>query len=961
MLTLPRPASRVGDEPEAALRASATLWDAVHDSVELRPNRCATERARPAELDGRLAPHARAAEADRPRDDDGKAAWDSVARRGAHAEGFSSPPLELHARLTRRRPIGQAVETSISLNDSSAFAAGAAERAAERSPHRALGHESPAAWMDGGARASEVPSIERTRASSPAPTTRRQSLAGAAAERDDQHSNPSRFGFGTPPSAAREARASHGGEGVLSAWRARPSNYDAETVHSEPAREPSRAPYRAAPAASASSRAPARASDEKFASILSFLDRADGGVAAAGSALVEAPTPLRAPLQRRAPTEQRAAAAAEPAAGGASSAAELYSGVKAKMAALKQQLHDATARVAQLEHEAAAARHAGAALVAESEAAAARAADGARAEHESALSRHLGFIDRLLADKAELAKQVEAVQAHAATLEARFDAKLKAKDEALGRELKRRTDALGAAERARREQWMASKAKEIKELTIRGLEPDVQRLISKHRDEIRALADTHRAALQQAVADERAACARELAAGGARVDDAVAKAVARERLSGAEALERAREEAATASRAARKATLAELEEARELSEGARRREAARHDADLKDARAAAEAQVAAALATALAGKQGAHEALDAERAALRRDAERDKAAWLEAQSAALAAATRAAEEAAAASAAARRDEEVSRVIAKLSEEMARTKREIEADAARRATETVAGALHDADAARREAADASARAEQLRFLYDQVRDQLERTLAGVADAAAAHEQVLAERALQVCALPRTMHCRGPGPCARRVACPLHPPRDACRSSEHAPNRHAPSTRMSLIQPSRPLALSRSRHLRAARPPAQERALRSELQALSSGQHQTRAVREQLEQRAIASGAERALLGEQLREMRSAHGEAERVHAAELAELRAQHEGELARIEQRCAPSLLRRVASPPTAPDRVNAAARPTVLRARRVVGAILRKDEVIAQLTGRLNDVELMLNEHEDA
>ena len=39
------------------------------------------------------------------------------------------------------------------------------------------------------------------------------------------------------------------------------------------------------------------------------------------------------------------------------------------------------------------------------------------------------------------------------------------------------------AERARREQWVADKTREIKESTVRGLEPDIQRLVQRHRDE----------------------------------------------------------------------------------------------------------------------------------------------------------------------------------------------------------------------------------------------------------------------------------------------------------------------------------------------------------------------------------------------------------------------------------------------------------------------------------------------
>jgi uncharacterized caspase-like protein len=42
-----------------------------------------------------------------------------------------------------------------------------------------------------------------------------------------------------------------------------------------------------------------------------------------------------------------------------------------------------------------------------------------------------------------------------------------------------------AAERARREAWQLEKTREVKELTIRGLEPEIQRLVAKHKAELR--------------------------------------------------------------------------------------------------------------------------------------------------------------------------------------------------------------------------------------------------------------------------------------------------------------------------------------------------------------------------------------------------------------------------------------------------------------------------------------------
>jgi hypothetical protein len=54
-----------------------------------------------------------------------------------------------------------------------------------------------------------------------------------------------------------------------------------------------------------------------------------------------------------------------------------------------------------------------------------------------------------------------------------------------------------ASERAKRDAWEADKTREVKELTIRGLEPEVQRLVQKHRGEMRDLGEVHREDLRR--------------------------------------------------------------------------------------------------------------------------------------------------------------------------------------------------------------------------------------------------------------------------------------------------------------------------------------------------------------------------------------------------------------------------------------------------------------------------------
>ncbi|KAK1330738.1 hypothetical protein QTO34_008676 [Cnephaeus nilssonii] len=70
-------------------------------------------------------------------------------------------------------------------------------------------------------------------------------------------------------------------------------------------------------------------------------------------------------------------------------------------------------------------------------------------------------------------------------------------------EIKKLKELMSATEKARREKWMNEKTRKIKEITVRGLEPEIQKLIAKHKQEVKKLRSLHAAELLQA--DERAA------------------------------------------------------------------------------------------------------------------------------------------------------------------------------------------------------------------------------------------------------------------------------------------------------------------------------------------------------------------------------------------------------------------------------------------------------------------------
>ena len=58
-----------------------------------------------------------------------------------------------------------------------------------------------------------------------------------------------------------------------------------------------------------------------------------------------------------------------------------------------------------------------------------------------------------------------------------------------------RTQIISTSEKAKRDKWVAEQTKKIKELTIKGLEPEIERLVAAHKAEVAQLHAEHRAAL----------------------------------------------------------------------------------------------------------------------------------------------------------------------------------------------------------------------------------------------------------------------------------------------------------------------------------------------------------------------------------------------------------------------------------------------------------------------------------
>ena len=110
-----------------------------------------------------------------------------------------------------------------------------------------------------------------------------------------------------------------------------------------------------------------------------------------------------------------------------------------------------------------------------------------RAEFETAIERQLQFVDKLLKDKSQLAKQCEALTQELQGTKQKSSKQLQDMVDKNERDIKAQKEAWAVAEKQRREKWMAGKEKEIKSLTIKGLEPEVQRILSKHKSDLQRI------------------------------------------------------------------------------------------------------------------------------------------------------------------------------------------------------------------------------------------------------------------------------------------------------------------------------------------------------------------------------------------------------------------------------------------------------------------------------------------
>lgn len=120
-----------------------------------------------------------------------------------------------------------------------------------------------------------------------------------------------------------------------------------------------------------------------------------------------------------------------------------------------------------------------------------------RRDYEETIKRHLGFIDKLLKEKEQLTKQCEDLTSDVGKMEKQFAAKFKAMEEQHQRHLKSQKELWQAGEKLRRDKWIQEHTRKIKEQTVKGLEPEIERMLTQHKSQLRQMEESVKAQLQR--------------------------------------------------------------------------------------------------------------------------------------------------------------------------------------------------------------------------------------------------------------------------------------------------------------------------------------------------------------------------------------------------------------------------------------------------------------------------------
>ncbi|XP_026805117.1 centrosomal protein of 131 kDa isoform X2 [Rhopalosiphum maidis] len=117
-----------------------------------------------------------------------------------------------------------------------------------------------------------------------------------------------------------------------------------------------------------------------------------------------------------------------------------------------------------------------------------------KSEYESTVMRHQKFIDKLLNEKKQLS---ESCSLTVKELTKKMNDALSSQEERHKVELKKAIDKQTASEKIKKDRWVDLKTKKIKEMTIKGIEPELNRMSIAYQEELSELRRIHQSQIEE--------------------------------------------------------------------------------------------------------------------------------------------------------------------------------------------------------------------------------------------------------------------------------------------------------------------------------------------------------------------------------------------------------------------------------------------------------------------------------
>ncbi|OAD61988.1 5-azacytidine-induced protein 1 [Eufriesea mexicana] len=117
-------------------------------------------------------------------------------------------------------------------------------------------------------------------------------------------------------------------------------------------------------------------------------------------------------------------------------------------------------------------------------------------KYKGIVKRHQKFIEQLLSEKTDLTEKCNSLAQKVKEIEIKMQRDLKTTADRHVVELQKAKEHFAAAEKIKRERWIEARTTKIKEMTVKGLEPELRNMMEQHAEEIQRLRNVHMKELQ---------------------------------------------------------------------------------------------------------------------------------------------------------------------------------------------------------------------------------------------------------------------------------------------------------------------------------------------------------------------------------------------------------------------------------------------------------------------------------